>query len=57
VRVITTVTRDLAIVSAVVFLDQLYYRLNTIVVDAVGGYNQSASKLKYRVPPASPHRS
>jgi hypothetical protein len=58
VRVITTVTRDLfALVTAGVFLDQLYYRLNTIVVDAVGGDEQSAPKLKYRMPPASPHRS
>ena len=58
VRVITTVTRDFfAMVTAGVFLDQLYYRLNTIVVDAVGGDGQSAPKLKYRMPPTSPHRS
>jgi hypothetical protein len=58
VRVITTVTRDFfAMVTASVFLDQLYYRLNTIVVDAVGGDGPSAPKLKYRMPPPSPHRS
>jgi hypothetical protein len=58
VRLITTVTRDLfAMVTAGVFLDQLYYRLNTIVVDAVGGDEQSAPKLRYRVPPPGPHRS
>ncbi len=58
VRVITTVTRDFfAMVTAGVFLDQLYYRLNTIVVDAVDGDEQSAPKLKYRMPPPSPHRS
>jgi len=38
VRLITTTSRDLfAMVNRGVFLDQLYYRLNTIVVDAVGG--------------------
>ena len=38
VRVITTVTGDLfARVAAGAFLDQLYYRLNTIVIDAVSG--------------------
>ena len=38
VRVITTVTGDLfALVAAGAFLDQLYYRLNTIVVDAANG--------------------
>ena len=58
VRVITTVTRDLfAMVTAGVFLDQLYYRLNTIVVDAVGGDEQSAPKLRYGTPPPSPHRT
>jgi sigma-54-interacting transcriptional regulator len=37
VRVITTTSRDLfAMVNSGVFLDELYYRLNTIVVDAVG---------------------
>jgi len=37
VRVITTVTVDLfALVAAGAFLDQLYYRLNTVVIDAVG---------------------
>jgi hypothetical protein len=57
VRVITTVRRDFfAVVTAGVFLDQLYYRLNTIVVDAVGGDEHSAPKLKYRMPPGS-HRS
>jgi hypothetical protein len=35
-RVVTIATSDLfALVSAGTFLDQLYYRLNTIVVDAV----------------------
>jgi hypothetical protein len=35
VRVITTVACDLyALVTAGAFLDQLYYRLNTIVIDA-----------------------
>jgi hypothetical protein len=58
VRVITTVTRDFfAMVTAGVFLDQLYYRLNTIVVDAVDGDEQSAPKLKYRMPPPRTHRS
>ncbi len=58
VRVITTVTRDLfAMVTAGVFLDQLYYRLNTIVVDAVGGDGQSAPRLRYRMPSPRPHRS
>jgi hypothetical protein len=58
VRVITTVTRDLfAMVTAGVFVDQLYYRLNTIVVDAVGGDEQSAPKLRYGAAPPSPHRS
>jgi hypothetical protein len=58
VRVITTVTRDLfAMVTAGVFLDQLYYRLNTIVVDAVGGDERSAPKLKYRISPPGPRRS
>src|SRR6185295_3976680 len=57
VRVITTVRRDFfAMVTAGVFLDQLYYRLNTIVVDAVGGDEHSAPKLKYRLPP-DPQRS
>jgi transcriptional regulator of aromatic amino acid metabolism len=38
VRVITTATSDLfARVAAGAFLDQLYYRLNTIVIDAVNG--------------------
>jgi hypothetical protein len=38
VRVITTVTGDLfALVTAGGFLDQLYYRLNTIVIDAANG--------------------
>ena len=37
VRVISTVTRDLfPMVQAGNFIDQLYYRLNTIVIDAVG---------------------
>ena len=58
VRVITTVTRDLfAMVTAGVFLDQLYYRLNTIVVDAVRGDEQSAPKLKYGMPPPGTPRS
>jgi hypothetical protein len=58
VRVITMVTSDLfALVTAGVFLDQLYYRLNTIVVDAVGGDEHSAPKLKYRMPPTGTRRS
>jgi Sigma-54 interaction domain len=58
VRVITTVTQDLfAMVTAGVFVDQLYYRLNTIVVDAVGGNEQSAPVLRHGAPPPSPHRS
>jgi hypothetical protein len=56
VRVITTVTQDLfAMVTAGVFADQLYYRLNTIVVDAVGEDGQP--KLRYGAPPPDPHRS
>ena len=55
VRVITTVTRDLfAMVTAGVFLDQLYYRLNTIVVDAVGGDEHSEPTL--RLGPTPPRR-
>jgi Sigma-54 interaction domain len=57
VRVITTVTRDLfAMVTAGVFLDQLYYRLNTIVVDAVGGDEHAAPKLRFGAPRPSPSR-
>jgi hypothetical protein len=58
VRVITTVTRDLfAMVNAGVLLDQRYYRLNTIVVDAVGGDEDSAPKLRFSAPRPSSHRS
>jgi sigma-54-interacting transcriptional regulator len=58
VRVITTVTRDLfAMVTAGVFVEPLYYRLNTIVVDAVGGNEQSVPILRHGAPPPSPHRS
>ena len=53
VRVITTTSRDLfSMVSAGLFLDQLYYRLNTIVVDAVGGDEHSAPTISIFVPPA-----
>ncbi len=46
VRVITTVTRDLfELVTSGAFLDQLYYRLNTIVIDAVGGEGQAAPRF------------
>jgi hypothetical protein len=46
VRVITTVTRDLfELVTAGDFLDQLYYRLNTIIIDAVGGDRQASPRF------------
>jgi hypothetical protein len=48
VRVITVVTTDLfAAVTAGTFIDQLYYRLNTIVVDAVGGSARVAPRLTF----------
>jgi hypothetical protein len=57
VRVISTVTRDLfAMVTAGVFLDQLYYRLNTIVVDAVGGDGHAMPKLRFGAGPPGPSR-
>jgi hypothetical protein len=57
VRVITTVSRDLfAMVAGGLFLDELYYRLNTIVVDAVGGEHLEPKLSLGTVPPA-PHRS
>jgi len=47
VRVITLATGDLfASVAAGTFIDQLYYRLNTIVVDAVGGDDRVAPRLR-----------
>jgi len=46
VRVITTVSRDLfSMVTAGLFLDQLYYRLNTVVIDAVGGDAHGPARL------------
>jgi len=58
VRIITMVTRDLfALVTAGSFLDQLYYRLNTIVVDAVGGDGRTAPKLMFGSAPPSPQGS
>jgi hypothetical protein len=57
VRLITTTSRDLfSMVSAGLFLDQLYYRLNTIVVDAVGGDEHSAPTLTIVAPPPAPGR-
>ena len=55
VRLITTTSRDLfSMVSAGLFLDQLYYLLNTIVVDAVGD-EHSAPTLTIVAPPSA-HR-
>jgi hypothetical protein len=48
VRVITVTTVDLfGGVTAGTFNDQLYYRLNTIVVDAVGGDERVAPRLRF----------
>ena len=58
VRVITTVTRDLfPLVQAGDFLDQLYYRLNTIVIDAVGGDVQGSLRLTIAASAPGPRRS
>jgi Sigma-54 interaction domain len=55
VRVITVVTADLfAAVTAGGFIDQLYYRLNTIVVDAVGGSERAAPRLTLGARPPGP---
>jgi hypothetical protein len=57
VRVITTVTRDLfSLVQAGTFLDQLYYRLNTIVIDAVGGEAQSSPRFTIAAGRPGPRR-
>lgn len=58
VRVITTATRDLfPLVQAGDFLDQLYYRLNTIVIDAVGGDAQGSLRLTIAAGVSGPRRS
>jgi Sigma-54 interaction domain len=58
VRLITTATADLfAMVSAGAFVDQLYYRLNTIIIDAVAGDAQSAPQLTITAPPSRPRQS
>ena len=58
VRVITTATYDLfTLVQAGVFLDQLYYRLNTIVIDAVGGDGQASQRFAIATGAPGPRRS
>jgi hypothetical protein len=58
VRVITTATHDLfPLVQAGIFLDQLYYRLNTIVIDAVGGDGQAALRFAIATGLPGPRRS
>ena len=58
VRVITTATHDLfPLVQAGLFLDQLYYRLNTIVIDAVGGDGQASLRLAITTGLPGPRRS
>ena len=57
-RLITTATHDLfPLVQACVFLDQLYYRLNTIVIDAVGGDGQAALRFAIATGLPGPRRS
>ena len=58
VRVITTATRDLfTLVQMGVFLDELYYRLNTIVIDAVGGDEQAPLRFAIATGSPGPRRS
>ena len=57
-RVITTTTHDLfPLVQAGVFLDQLYYRLNTIVIDAVGRDGQVSLRVAIATGLPGPRRS
>jgi hypothetical protein len=44
-------------VQAGVFLDQLYYRLNTIVIDAVGGDGQASLRFAIATGLPRPRRS